>query len=217
MKSIRMVMFLLAMSNAFANAEPNATRSVTLTPEAGVGIDAVNTMLAFSVMDVFFTGAAVTTFYYANGRQLCSFGKSQAIPFANGVAMLVSSSAARATGNPYWIAAASLFSTIQGVINPFRAYLGIWYHFYGGQPLPLMPEGHDNFIVVEEGAFRLDRFLSLGHHWDVSRGIMQEIILSHDRRGAQVFMGVMLIGPPLITFASGLVQLGVGLYGSFRI
>jgi hypothetical protein len=213
MNTLRQIICALVLSFSLSlSAAPPPSNAAPV-----VGVDEVNTMLALGIIDVVLTTAVTTLFYVKQQGQLCSFGKSQVIPIVNGLGLVFSAGVARATGSPLWIGAAGVFSATQGVINTFRAYLGIWYHFTGGQPLPLMPENHRVLDLIEgDRVFNLRNFLTPGYHLQVAQSIMFEYVLQFDQLGGRIFMGTFIIGIPSIVCALGVVELGIGLHSAIR-
>lgn len=217
MKTFLSIAFSILCLSTSLGAHSSQLNTTKIPESTYANIHELNTMLAFGAIDFCLTTIATGSFYFLNGRKLCAFGKSQAIPLANSAALLVSASVARATFDPAWIRTAGIFSSAQGTINVFRSYLGIWYHFIGGQPLPFLAERHEGFELIEgapEIHFSLGRFLSFAHHREVTREIFYNFIIQDGNRRASLLMGSFLLGIPIIVFASGTVQLAVGIFSA---
>lgn len=210
--------FLCFSLSISAERSPNATMAPTQAPGQAVSIHEINTMLAFGVIDFALTSSLVGVFYVGNGYRLCAFGKSQAIPIINSAALIVAAAGARATLDKTWIATAGAFSTVQGVINLFRAYLGIWYHFIGGQALPWMPEHHVGLELLDESVpfgFSLSRFLNLNHHLEVAESILH---VSNAKDPLLLCLyGAIVSSIPLFVFFGGIVQFAAGLNAAIKV
>lgn len=190
-----------------------------------VSVHEINAVLALAAIDVALTTAAVVTFLVAQRGTLCAFGKSQAIPLVTGIGLLTSAVGARATGSRNWLIATGVFSTVHGFMNPFRAYLGCWYHFLVGEALPFMPERHVDMQLLEEGlevaaaengiaqALNFDwlGFLSITNHLQASRDHIQSMMAGHSIPD-RIILGVMIFCVPGVMFAAGVAEFGMGLH-----